>query len=70
MSELHLPWLELSVLLPLAGAIVLVFVRDAAKAQKICVTVCLITLVCALCEWFDFASLKTFERTIIGTCST
>ncbi|MDA8745154.1 proton-conducting transporter membrane subunit [Rubripirellula amarantea] len=61
MAELHLPWLELSVLIPLVGAIVVAWMNDASRARKVCLAVCTLTLACATAEWFDFVSLGTFE---------
>jgi NADH-quinone oxidoreductase subunit M len=61
MSELHLPWLELSVLLPLIGAAILVAIKDPVRSRQVCLMVCGLTLACATGEWIDFTSLKTFE---------
>lgn len=61
MSELHLPWLELSVLIPLIGAVVMGLLRDRERARKICTLICLLTLLCTIGEWIDFATLDTFE---------
>ncbi len=61
MSELHLPWLELSVLLPLVGAIWVSLLTNRDRARTVCTIVCAVTLVCAIGEWLDFAMLGTFE---------
>jgi len=61
MSELHLPWLELSVLLPLAGAIWVSLLKNRDRARTVCTIVCAVTLVSAVGEWLDFAMLGTFE---------
>ena len=61
MSELHLPWLELSVLLPLVGAVWVSLLRDRDRARIVSIVICSFTLVCAAGEWIDFASLGTFE---------
>lgn len=61
MPELHLPWMELSILIPLVGAIVVAGVRDSASSRAICLAVCSLTLIFATGEWIDFASLHTFE---------
>lgn len=61
MPELHMPWLELSVLLPVFGAILVSFVRNRGTARKICISVCAATLFCSLGEWLDFWTLDTFE---------
>lgn len=61
MPELHLPWLELSVILPLLGGIGAGFVRDQERAWKISLLLCGLTMLCAAGEWLDFNSLSTFE---------
>ncbi|QDT38367.1 proton-conducting transporter transmembrane domain-containing protein [Stratiformator vulcanicus] len=61
MSELHLPWLELSVLLPLVGGIWVSLLKNRDRARTVCTIVCAVTLVCAIGEWLDFAMLGTFE---------
>jgi len=61
MSELHLPWLELSVLLPLVGAVWVSLLYNRDRARIVSIVICSLTLVCAVGEWIDFASLGTFE---------
>lgn len=61
MQELHFPWLELSVLLPLAGGCLLSLCRSSDTACRWCVAVCSATLLCTCGEWIDFATLDTFE---------
>ena len=61
MSELHLPWLEISILLPLIGALIVSLVRDRDVARRRCLWICGLTLVCAVGEWLDFGSLHVFE---------
>ncbi len=61
MPELHLPWLELMILTPLLGAIVVSFLKDKEFAHKICLAVCGLTFVFATGEWMDFGTLHTFE---------
>jgi len=61
MSELHLPWLELSVVLPLIGAIWVSLLKNRDRARTHSIVICIATLVCALGEWIDFAMLGTFE---------
>ncbi|WP_417848282.1 proton-conducting transporter membrane subunit [Thalassoglobus sp.] len=55
MSELHLPWLELSVLLPLLGAIWVSLLKNRDRARKHSIVVCGLTLICALGEWLEFS---------------
>ncbi len=61
MPELHLPWLELSVLIPLVGAAWIALLKDRDRARTLCTLVCGVTLVCAIGEWLDFATLGSFE---------
>ncbi|QDU98910.1 proton-conducting transporter transmembrane domain-containing protein [Lignipirellula cremea] len=60
MSELHLPWLQLSVLLPLVGAVGVWWLKDRDRARTMSTIVCGATLVCAIGEWLDFATLGSF----------
>jgi NADH-quinone oxidoreductase subunit M len=61
MSQLHLPWLELSVLIPLIGAIWVGCLRDREKAHLQSTIVCAVAFLCAIGEWIDFSRLSTFE---------
>lgn len=61
MPELHLPWMEMSILIPIIGAIFVSWTKDSAKSRKVCLAVCMLTLVFAIGEWIDFVSLHTFE---------
>lgn len=61
MTQLHLPWLELSVLIPLLGAIYIATLRDRDRARRHSVMLCLATFLCAVGEWIDFSTLGEFE---------
>lgn len=61
MPELHFPWMECSVLIPLIGAAWIGLLKDRDRARRHCIVICLITLACATCEWIDFLRLGTFE---------
>jgi NADH-quinone oxidoreductase subunit M len=61
MSELHLPWLEIAILLPLVGALIVAFVRDRDVARRRCLWICGLTFACAVGEWLDFGTLHVFE---------
>jgi len=61
MSTLHLPWLELSVLIPVVGAFWVHFLGSRNSVRPHSIAICAATLVCACGEWIDFASLRTFE---------
>ena len=61
MSELHLPWLEFSILLPLIGALIVSLTSDRDAARRRCLLICCLTLACAVGEWLDFGTLHVFE---------
>ena len=61
MRELHLPWLELTVVVPLIGALLVRMIRNSDLAYRVSVGICTLTLCCAVGEWIDFATLQTFE---------
>lgn len=61
MKELHFPWLELAILLPLIGAIVVGWLRERELAHKMCLVICGLTLLLTIGEWVDFGTLQSFE---------
>ncbi len=58
---LHLPWLELSILIPLVGAIWVGLLRFPENCQRHSVLFTCLTLLCAVGAWQDFSSLHVFE---------
>ena len=61
MSELHFPWLEISILLPFFGGL-LVWLRGKRDEGRSCaIVVSGITLGLTVGEWIDFAQLGAFE---------
>lgn len=58
--EMHFPWLELSILTPLLGAILCGFVRPQRVAYRLATLVSCLTMLCAIGEWIDFETLGTF----------
>ncbi|WP_199590155.1 proton-conducting transporter membrane subunit [Bremerella cremea] len=60
MPEIHLPWLGLSILLPLIGAIIASWMKDSERAKLLSVVICSVTLLLACGEWADFALLPSF----------
>jgi NADH-quinone oxidoreductase subunit M len=54
MIELHLPWLELSILIPLIGAIGVSRLRDAELARSRSIIFAGLTLLCAFGAWRDY----------------
>ncbi len=61
MPELHFPWMEVAILLPLAGALCVHFFKNRDLARRLTIVTCMLALVSALGEWIDFASLGKFE---------
>lgn len=59
--ELHFPWLECSILLPLLGAIACGLLQDPVRSQRVAVICGVLTLFCTTGEWLDFAMIGTFE---------
>lgn len=58
--ELHFPWLEISILIPLIGAIVCGMQRDPRKSQRWAVVAAALTLICTAGEWLDFSTLNSY----------
>ncbi len=61
MGNLHFPWMEFAILLPLLGAIWLHWVTDREFARKCTMVFCTLTFFLALAEWIDFSTLGTFR---------
>ena len=60
--ELHFPWLECSIVLPLLGAFACMLLSsDNQKAQRVAIIASGLTLLSASGEWLDFASMQSFE---------
>lgn len=59
--ELHFPWLECSIALPLLGSIACCFLNDPIKAQRLAVICGGLTLFCTTGEWLDFSVMGSFE---------
>lgn len=53
MNELHFPWLELAVLIPLVSAALISRVRDPELGRKWFLAIAGLTLACTLCAWAD-----------------
>jgi NADH-quinone oxidoreductase subunit M len=58
---MHLPWLQLSIVIPLLGAIVAATTHESKSARRRSIVICLLTLACAVGAWADFSALNTFE---------
>jgi len=61
MIELHLPWLEIAIVLPLLGAAWVSRLRDPEQAQRHSLVFSEATLVCAAGAWLDFGSFHAIE---------
>lgn len=61
MIELHIPWLELAVLIPALGAVVLGRTRRPETSWHRSLWFNAMTLICAVGAWWDFGTLHTFE---------
>jgi NADH-quinone oxidoreductase subunit M len=61
MSQLHLPWLEIGILIPLIGALVVSRSRDPLAARRWAVVFSGAALGCTFLTWQDFQLLHTFE---------
>jgi NADH-quinone oxidoreductase subunit M len=62
MAELHLPWLQLVIAIPLLGAIWVSTLRDPERSRRRSLLVSGATLLCAVGAWLDFATLQAFEE--------
>lgn len=61
MPELHFPWLEASILIPLAGALWVWRLGEKPAARIHTIVICALALSCAVGVWVDFAGLSVFE---------
>ncbi len=61
MSDLHFPWLELSILIPLIGAALVQRLRDPVQARTWSVVASGLTLMSAFATWEDFGLLNAKE---------
>jgi NADH-quinone oxidoreductase subunit M len=61
MIELHLPWLEFAILMPLLGGLWVSRLRDPDQARQHSLVIATATLICAVGAWIDFGLLGTFQ---------
>jgi len=61
MSELHFPWLELAILLPLIGAVIVSSVETAESARRWTLVVLGLSLLGTIAAWVDFERLRAVE---------
>ncbi|MFN5898079.1 MAG: proton-conducting transporter membrane subunit [Planctomyces sp.] len=60
-QELHFPWLEVGIILPLLGGGICACLTDSVRAQKVAIFVAGLTLLLAVGEWVDFSMVGSFE---------
>ena len=66
-SELHLPWLELSIIVPLIAAVVCFRVQNQFTARRVAMAASVFTFALTLGEWLDFSTLGTFSAQDSGS---
>lgn len=59
--ELHFPWLEFSILLPLLGALACALLPTPEAAQRVATAISVVTLLFTAGEWYDFSLMNTFQ---------
>jgi NADH-quinone oxidoreductase subunit M len=61
MQDLHLPWLELSIVVPALAALILYQIRDQRLSQSIAFWASTLTACLTVGEWIDFGTLGSFS---------
>lgn len=61
MPDLHFPWLEAAILMPVLGAAYLAISKNVGTALRFAVVICVITLLLTCGELIDFLMLGSFE---------
>ena len=61
MTSLHLPWIELAIFLPLAGAVWVRFIRNPDVAREHSLFISGAAFVCSLVAWFSLNTGGTAE---------
>ena len=62
MTELHFPWLELAILLPLVGAVVVAMTGSAERARRWTLAILGLSLLGTIAAWVDFERLRAGDR--------
>lgn len=66
MTELHFPWLELTVAISALGAVWVGLLHDATHARGHSLAIAGAALLCAVGAWLDFGTSKAFEAHDLG----
>lgn len=61
MNELHLPWLEFAILIPLLAATYVWKIKSAEDKRFVSIVASAVTLAVTFAAWIDFESLITYE---------
>jgi NADH-quinone oxidoreductase subunit M len=61
MPELHGPWLEIAIFLPLIAALFLGFINDSTWSWRVSSMIAGLVTVVTVVDWLDFVTLKSFE---------
>ena len=61
MTELHFPWLELAILLPLVGAMFVAMIGSAERARYWTLAILGLNLLGTIAAWIDFERLRAVE---------
>lgn len=55
MTQLHLPWLELAILIPVIGGVVVARLRDAEKQRRFSLQISSLVFLCTIAAWVNLA---------------
>jgi NADH-quinone oxidoreductase subunit M len=62
MTDLHVPWLEMAILTPLVGAVVVSFFRDVVVARRWCFAFTVAACILTVGEYLDFTLLRAHSQ--------
>ncbi len=60
MNELHFPWLEIAILLPALGSLIVARSNDSSDARRMSLLISAVSLLASLGAWFDLGYLHAF----------
>ncbi|WP_437191297.1 proton-conducting transporter transmembrane domain-containing protein [Planctomicrobium sp. SH527] len=64
MNELHFPWLECAIGVPLLGSLLIRFQRNPEIARLICIAITAVSFVMTLGAWIDFSVQRTSNAVV------